>query len=168
MPDLVDQRWSEHVRELRAALRTGEWAAARERAEALESAYQADGLPADLRALWEQHRVAVNQAITQGEEASAAGTVLGDAVETRAAWEEKLDSLRAALTHIPYALRRQVSIAADLARELDTAMSAGALPEDLATVWQQHRRQMVEAGKAARAFADQWDNDYPALRGRKE
>ncbi|MHA1215908.1 MAG: hypothetical protein ACTSPX_01100 [Candidatus Thorarchaeota archaeon] len=166
MSNLVDQQWSEHVRELRAALQTGEWAAAREHAEALEAAYQADGLPADLRELWQQHRGAVNQAITQGEAAADDVATLAEAGEARANWEEKLQRLQAMLAHIPAAARHQVQVGRELFEEIDAAAQAGELPDDLAAIWAQHRATAVQAGQAATVFADEWDERFPVFADR--
>jgi len=166
MSNLVDQQWSEHVRELRAALQTGEWAVAREHAEALETAYQADGLPADLRTLWEQHRAVVNRTITQGEAAANNVAMLAEAGEARADWETKLQRLQMMLAHIPAAARHQVQVGRKLFQEIDAAYEAGKLPDDLAAIWSEHRSDVIRADHAAISFAEEWDERFPIFADR--
>lgn len=164
--DLVNQQWSEHVRGLRDALASAQWAEAREHAEALEAAYQAGSLPADLTALWQQHRVAVNETITQGEAAKGDADALADAAEVRAGWEAKLQRLQVMLAHIPAAARHQVQVGTGLFAEIDAAHQAGELPADLAATWEQHRATAVQAGQTATVFADEWDAAYPVFADR--
>ncbi len=87
-------------------------------------------------------------------------------IDVHAEWWEKMRTLRNHLAHVPYAARHQREIALPLFQELDAAYQAGTLPADLRDLWAQHRQSLVDAGQAAREFADGWDADFPVLRTR--
>ena len=89
-------------------------------------------------------------------------------IDSHADWWDKMRTLRNHLAHIPYAARHQVSVAQPLFEEIDAACQTEELPADLKARWAQYGDMLIQAGQAAKAFADKWDADFPVLEARPE